>query len=93
MSKTVFAIAAHPDDIEFMMAGTLCLLGRCGYAPHVLNLANGSGGSQSLPPADIALLRGEEARAAAAVLGATWHEPLVDDLQIYYTPNCWPAWA
>jgi LmbE family N-acetylglucosaminyl deacetylase len=24
------AIAAHPDDIEFMMAGTLMLLGQAG---------------------------------------------------------------
>ncbi len=31
MSKRVFAIAAHPDDIEFMMAGTFILLGRAGY--------------------------------------------------------------
>ena len=31
MARRVFAIAAHPDDIEFMMAGTLILLGRAGY--------------------------------------------------------------
>ena len=28
----VLAIGAHPDDIEFYMAGTLLLLGRAGYA-------------------------------------------------------------
>ena len=31
--KTVFAVAAHPDDIEFNMAGTLILLARAGFAP------------------------------------------------------------
>jgi len=24
MAKKAFAIGAHPDDIEFMMAGTIC---------------------------------------------------------------------
>ena len=28
--KTAIAIAAHPDDIEFMMAGTLLLLKKQG---------------------------------------------------------------
>ncbi|MDQ6630443.1 MAG: PIG-L family deacetylase, partial [Verrucomicrobiota bacterium] len=32
--KTAFAIAAHPDDIEFMMAGTLLLLKNAGYEIH-----------------------------------------------------------
>ena len=43
--KTAFALVAHPDDIEFMMAGTLVLLGQLGYELHYMNLANGSAGS------------------------------------------------
>ena len=37
----VLAIAAHPDDIEFMMAGTLLLLKQAGCETHYLNIANG----------------------------------------------------
>ena len=43
--KRVFAVAAHPDDIEFFMAGTLILLGRAGYEMHYMNIANGCCGS------------------------------------------------
>jgi len=45
-SKTVFAIAAHPDDIEFMMAGTLSLLRKKGFDVHYMNIANGCYGSK-----------------------------------------------
>ena len=31
MSKRAIAIASHPDDIDFMMAGTLILLKQAGY--------------------------------------------------------------
>ncbi|HEU4902789.1 MAG TPA: PIG-L family deacetylase, partial [Flavisolibacter sp.] len=34
--KTAIAIAAHPDDIEFMMAGTLLQLKAAGYETHYL---------------------------------------------------------
>ena len=87
MQKTAFAVAAHPDDIEFMMAGTLLLLGEAGYQLHYMNVANGSCGSAAMEAEQTATVRTEEARTAAAMLGATFHEPLVDDLQIYYTPE------
>jgi LmbE family N-acetylglucosaminyl deacetylase len=35
--KAAIAIAAHPDDIEFVMAGTLVLLKRAGYETHYFN--------------------------------------------------------
>ena len=44
-TKTAIAIAAHPDDIEFFMAGTLMLLGRAGYELHYMNIANGCCGT------------------------------------------------
>ena len=43
--KRAFAVAAHPDDIEFVMAGTLILLSRAGYEIHYMNIANGCCGS------------------------------------------------
>ena len=78
------AIAAHPDDIEFMMAGTLLLLKQAGYEAHYMNLSTGSCGSQVYPPAQLRVIRKREAQAAARLLGATFHPSLVDDMEIYY---------
>lgn len=82
--KRVLAIAAHPDDIEFCMAGTLLLLGRAGWELHYLNLASGSCGSVRAPAAETRRRRAREARAAAKILGAVFHPSLCDDLEIFY---------
>jgi LmbE family N-acetylglucosaminyl deacetylase len=82
--KIAMAIGAHPDDIEFMMGGTLILLRRAGYEIHCLNLANGSCGSTKHPAARLRAIRRREGQAAAKILGAVYHESLVDDLDIYY---------
>jgi len=82
--NVAMAIGAHPDDIEFMMGGTLVLLRQAGYETHYLNLANGSCGSAVYPVARLRAMRRREARAAAKVLGAVYHESLVNDLEIYY---------
>ncbi|MCL5270951.1 MAG: PIG-L family deacetylase [bacterium] len=84
MPKAAFAIAAHPDDIEIMMAGTLIMLGRAGYELHVMHVADGSCGSATLDAGAIAAVRLAEARAAAALIGATHHPPLAADLEIFY---------
>lgn len=86
MSEPVaLAIAAHPDDIEFMMAGTLCLLGQAGYKLHMVNLASGCCGSMEENRQATAARRLEEARDAARVLGARLHDPIGDDLEILYS--------
>jgi LmbE family N-acetylglucosaminyl deacetylase len=87
MPTTVFAFSCHPDDIEFMMGGTLFLLKRAGCVLHYMNLADGSCGSTELGPAQTAARRLAEARAAAALLGAEFHEPLAPDLEVFYTPE------
>jgi len=84
MAKRAFAIAAHPDDIEFMMAGTLIRLGQAGYELHYMNLASGSCGSAVHDADTIVRMRRDEAMAAAALIGAVYHESLVDDLEIFY---------
>jgi len=78
------AIAAHPDDIEFLMAGTLRRLQELGWRTHYFTVANGSCGSLTLGPAAIARVRAREARAAARILGATFHPSLTDDCTILY---------
>jgi len=84
MKKTAFAIACHPDDIEFMMAGTLIKLQEAGYEIHYMNVANGSLGNKQFDYKTIVAMRREEARNAAKVIGAVFHESLVDDLEVYY---------
>ncbi len=79
------AIGAHPDDIEFMMAGTLILLGSAGYDLHYMNLATGSCGTATESVEDIVAKRTAEARAACDLIGAEFHPPLVNDLEIYHT--------
>lgn len=81
---TVIAIAAHPDDIEFVMAGTLLLLGEAGWDLHYLNLSSGNLGSTTMTPARTARVRRAEAQEAAKALGATWHAPFCNDLEIFY---------
>jgi len=82
--RTALAIAAHPDDIEFGMAGTMLLLGQAGFELHYMNIANGSCGTATLPRDEIVRIRRREARAAARVLGAIFHPPLVNDIDILY---------
>ena len=61
--KRAFAIAAHPDDIEFHMAGTLILLGRAGYELHYMTIANGSCGTTQYSRDEIIRIRRAEAQA------------------------------
>jgi LmbE family N-acetylglucosaminyl deacetylase len=84
-NKAAIAIAAHPDDIEFQMAGTLVLLKKAGYTTHYLTLASGNCGSAEYNPATTRAIRNTEARAAAKILGAEFHPCLADDLEILYS--------
>jgi LmbE family N-acetylglucosaminyl deacetylase len=83
-NRVAMAVGAHPDDIEFMMAGTLALLKQAGWETHYLNVANGSCGSAVHPAARLRAMRRREAQSAAAILGAVHHPSLVDDLDIYF---------
>lgn len=82
---TALAIAAHPDDIEFMMAGTMLRLADAGFALHVMNLADGCCGSVSEDRAATAARRAQEAQDAAAALGAVWHAPIAHDMEIVFS--------
>src|SRR5467141_293092 len=83
--KVVIAIGAHPDDIEFYMAGTLLMLKKAGYETHYLNLASGNCGSADYNGATTRSIRNTEARAAAKTLGASFHPSIADDLEIIYS--------
>lgn len=78
------AICAHPDDIEFVAAGTLLLLRERGFEIHYMNLLNGDCGSEVTSREDTARIREGEGRRAAAVLGATFHPSLCGDVVLTY---------
>jgi LmbE family N-acetylglucosaminyl deacetylase len=84
MKKRVLAMAAHPDDIEFGMAGTLLLISNAGWEIHYMNIANGSCGTAEYDTETIIRIRQAEARNAARKIGAVFHDPLVPDLEIFY---------
>src|SRR3989442_8164547 len=92
-NKVAFAIGAHPDDIEFYMAGTLLLLKKAGYQAHYLNVASGNCGSAQYNAATTRSIRNTEARAAAKILGTHFHASLTDDLEIFYNPELLRALA
>jgi LmbE family N-acetylglucosaminyl deacetylase len=82
--KIAFAIGAHPDDIEFFMAGTLILLRDAGYAIHYMTLANGCCGTTQYDRQTIAAMRRAEAAKAASSINATFHDSICNDLEIFY---------
>lgn len=83
-NPAALAIAAHPDDIEFCMAGTLLLLKAAGWEIHCINLSTGNCGSMTMNAARTRAVRCAEAKRAAKILGARWHPPMCDDLEILY---------
>ncbi|MDD3366866.1 MAG: PIG-L family deacetylase [Sphaerochaetaceae bacterium] len=82
--RTALAIGCHPDDIEFMMAGTLFLLKGQNISLHYLNIANGNCGTLEYNREEIEVIRRKEAQTAAAYLGATWYPSFTNDLEVVY---------
>lgn len=82
---SVLALFAHPDDIEFVAAGTLALLRERGWDIHLMNLANGCCGSTTTSREETARIRLQEAKRAAGHLQATHYDPIFNDLEIEYT--------
>jgi N-acetylglucosamine malate deacetylase 1 len=80
----VLAFGCHPDDIEFMAAGTLALLAQRGYEIHTATMTGGEVGHPTLPPQQIRAKRLQEAADAAAVLGASYHYAGGYDLEVEY---------
>ncbi|WP_149497818.1 PIG-L deacetylase family protein [Roseiconus lacunae] len=81
---SVLAIAAHPDDIEYMMAGTMLHLAKAGWDLHYVNLCDGSRGSTVLSREECAATRLEEAKQACKLLNASFYEPIFPDMEAVY---------
>ncbi len=82
---SALAIFAHPDDIEFVAAGTLLQLKARGWDIHYINLCTGNGGSVQMDGPTTTQKRLEEGQEAARILGATFYPPICDDLELTYS--------
>ncbi len=80
----VLAVGAHPDDVEFLCAGTLVLLHEAGWRVHLATMSPGDLGSAALDREAIATLRREEARRSAEMVKATCSCLEARDFQILY---------
>src|SRR5207249_3670966 len=83
-SINVLALFAHPDDTEFLCAGTLALLADQGAGIWIAAMTAGDCGSTSLSPAKISKVRRREAQRAARIIGARYSTLGERDLSILY---------
>jgi LmbE family N-acetylglucosaminyl deacetylase len=86
MPNVILTLLAHPDDAEFLCAGTLLrLVAEHDWEAHIATMTPGDCGSAELGPEEIARVRRGEAQAAAALLGGTYHCVEERDLRIFYS--------
>jgi LmbE family N-acetylglucosaminyl deacetylase len=70
---TALTFLAHPDDAEILCAGTLIRLADAGWQVHIATATPGDCGTMTASRWDISSTRTNEARRAAALIGATYH--------------------
>ncbi len=71
MSLDVLALAAHPDDVEISVGGTLIKLAGMGYSTGIVDLTRGEASTRGTPE-----IRDREAQQAMKVLGCALRENL-----------------
>jgi N-acetylglucosamine malate deacetylase 1 len=85
MPRVALSLLAHPDDAEFLCAGTLIRLAReQNCAIHIAAMTPGDCGSAELPAEEISRVRRAEGAEAAALIGAQFHCLEERDLLIFY---------
>ena len=88
--RRVLMVTAHPDDVDFGSAGTVAAFTWAGLEVTYCVATNGDAGGSDLDMvrADMAALRQEEQRAAAAVAHGRRDraEPLVGDVLEHHPP-------
>jgi LmbE family N-acetylglucosaminyl deacetylase len=85
MANVVLSLLAHPDDAEFLCAGTLSRLMReHGWQAHIASMTPGDCGSPNLLPEEIGRLRRDEGTRAAALISGRYHCLEERDLLIFY---------
>lgn len=66
----ILSIAAHPDDIEILCAGTLIRYAGTGHEVTMAVFTSGNMGDLVIPPDKLERIREQETRNAAAIIGA-----------------------
>jgi len=79
----ILGIAAHPDDIEFMMAGTLARLNDLGWKVFMATMGRGDCGSAEHDRETITRIRMEESAKAAALLDSPFKCAMLDDVRLF----------
>ncbi|MCC6265572.1 MAG: PIG-L family deacetylase [Bryobacterales bacterium] len=83
MEQTIVAIHAHPDDIEFLAAGTLAGISRGGGRVILASMTAGDCGTVSQDPNEISQIRVREAANSAALVGARYYCLGFKDMAIF----------
>ncbi len=85
MPQIALAVLAHPDDAEFLCAGTLIRLRReLNWEIHISTMTPGDLGTAEFSAEEIARIRRAEGAAAAAVIGGHYHCLEERDLHVNY---------
>jgi LmbE family N-acetylglucosaminyl deacetylase len=82
--KIALSVCAHPDDAEFMCAGTMALLRERGWEIHIATMTPGDCGSTVHSREEISAIRRREAKAAVKLLEGSYHCLECDDIFIMY---------
>lgn len=82
--KVVLSLGAHPDDAEFMCAGTLALLRERGWQVHIATFTPGDCGTIEYSRDEISRIRKSEAAKAVSLLDGEYHCLECDDAFIMY---------
>jgi LmbE family N-acetylglucosaminyl deacetylase len=85
MSQVVLSVLAHPDDAEFLCAGTLLRLRQeKGFEVHLATMTPGDCGSTEMPALEISRMRRAEGARAAQLVSGTYHCLEERDLLVVY---------
>ncbi len=85
MPDVVLSVLAHPDDAEFLGAGSLIRLAEeHRWQVHIASMTPGDCGSVDRSAEEISRLRRAEGAAAAGVIGAAYHCLEERDLLVFY---------
>lgn len=81
----ILCVAAHPDDIEILCAGTLARYAKAGHRITMAIFTTGNMGDAHIPPDKLAIIRKKETKAAADIIGAHVIWAGIDDEHVF--PN------